>query len=129
MTDDKSLRSVHNMIAQLDDVKHRFGFIGEYEQFLHAQVIPHFKIAMHELDPVAVEMLAEALDLFLQEYAKMVAFECTRMTKVQLKEKLKTCNKRLQECALDFLQAQTCIDYILIGMRKPSYVMQVMGGL
>jgi len=129
MTDDKSLRSVHNMIAQLDDVKHRFGFIGEYEQFLYSQVIPHFKDAMHELDPVAVEMLAEALDLFLQEYAKMVAFECTRMTKVQLKEKLKTCNKRLQECALDFLQAQTCIDYILIGMRKPSYVMQVMGGL
>ena len=129
MTDDESLRSVHNMIAQLDDVKHRFGFVGEYEQFLYSQVIPHFRKAMQDLDPVAVEMLAESLDLFLREYAKMVAFECTKMTKVQLKEKLKGCNKRLQECALDFLQAQTSIDYILIGMRKPSYVMQVMGGL
>ncbi len=129
MTDDESLRSVHNMIAQLDDVKHRFGFVGEYEQFLYSQVIPHFRKAMQDLDPVAVEMLAESLDLFLREYAKMVAFECTKMTKVQLKEKLKGCNKRLQECALDFLQAQASIDYILIGMRKPSYVMQVMGGL
>ena len=129
MTDDESLRSVHNMIAQLDDVKHRFGFVGEYEQFLYSQVIPHFRKAMQNLAPVAVEMLAESLDLFLQEYAKMVAFECTKMTKVQLKEELKGCSKRLQDCALDFLQAQPSIDYILIGMRKPSYVMQVMGRL
>ena len=84
---------------------------------------------MQNLAPVAVEMLAESLDLFLQEYAKMVAFECTKMTKVQLKEELKGCSKRLQDCALDFLQAQPSIDYILIGMRKPSYVMQVMGRL
>jgi aryl-alcohol dehydrogenase-like predicted oxidoreductase len=129
MTDDESLRSVHNMIAQLDDVKHRFGFVGEYEQFLYNQVIPHLRKTMQGLDPVAVELLAESLDLFLQEYAKMVAFECTKMTKVQLKEKLQGCDKRLQECAIDFLQAQTCIDYILIGMRKPSYVMQIIGGL
>jgi len=57
----------------------------------------------------------------------MVAFECTKMTKVQLKEKLQGCDKPLQECALDFLQAQENIDYILVGMRKPSYVMQIMG--
>lgn len=129
MTDDESLRSVHNMIAQLDDVKHRFGFVGEYEQFLYGQIIPHLRKAMQGLDPVAVELLAESLDLFLQEYGKMVAFECTKMTKIQLKEKLEGCDKSLQECALDFLQAQESIDYILIGMRKPSYVMQVMSGL
>ena len=127
MTDDEKLRSVHNMIQQLDDVKHRFGFIGEYEQFLHTQVIPHLRKGLQEIDPAAVDILAESLDLFLQEYAKMVAYECTKMTKVQLKEKLEGCEKSLQECALDFLQAQTSIDYILVGMRKPSYVMQVMG--
>jgi hypothetical protein len=49
------------------------------------------------------------------------------MTKVQLKEKIEGCEKPLQECALDFLQSQESIDYILVGMRKPSYVMQVMG--
>jgi len=129
MTDDDSLKSVHNMIAQLDDVKHRFGFVGEYEQFLYTQVIPHLQNALQEIDPGAAELLAESLDLFLQEYAKMVAFECTKMTKVQLKEKLEGCDKPLQECALDFLQAQKEIDYILVGMRKPSYVMQVMSTL
>ena len=126
MTDDDSLRSVHNMIAQLDDVKHRFGFIGEYEQFLHTQVIPHLQNALQELDPGAVELLAESLDLFLQEYAKMVAFECTKMTKVQLKEKLEGCDKPLQECALKFLFEEKNVDYVLVGMRKPSYVLQVM---
>jgi len=127
MTDDESLKSVHNMIAQLDDVKHRFGFAGEYDQFLHVQVLPHLQQALQEIDPSVVELLAESLDLFLQEYAKMVAFECTKMTKVQLKEKLEGCDKTLQECALAFLQAQDSIDYILIGMRRPSYVMNIVG--
>ncbi len=129
MTDDAALKSIHNMIAQLDDVKHRFGFVGEYDQFLHVQVVPHLQTALQEIDPAVVELLAESLDLFLQEYARMVAFECTKMTKVQLKEKIEGCDKPLQECALDFLQAQESIDYILVGMRKPSYVMQVMSTL
>ncbi len=127
MTDDPSLQVIHNLIAQLDDVKHRFGFVGEYEQFLHVQVLPHIQKALAELDASVVELLAESVDLFLQEYAKMVAFECTKMTKVQLKEKLEGCDKSLQECALDFLQAQESIDYILVGMRRPSYVMDVLG--
>ena len=127
MTDDASLQSIHNLIAQLDDVKHRFGFVGEYEQFLHVQVIPHLKKALEALDASVVELLAESLDLFLQEYARMVAYECTKMTKVQLKEKLEGCDKSLQECALDFLLAQENIDYVLVGMRKPSYVMNVLG--
>jgi len=127
MTDDSSLQSIHNLITQLDDVKHRFGFIGEYEQFLHVQVVPHLQKALSEVDPSVVELLAESLDLFLQEYARMVAFECTKMTQVQLKEKLQGCDKSLQACALDFLQQQEEIDYILVGMRKPSYVMNVLG--
>ena len=127
MTDDPALESIHNMIAQLDDVKHRFGFIGEYEQFLHVQVIPHFQKTLESLDTSVVELLAESLDLFLQEYARMVAFECTKMTKVQLKEKLVGCDKALQVCALDFLMKQDSIDYVLVGMRKPSYVMDVIG--
>ena len=129
MTDDDSLKVIYNMVEQLDDVKHRFGYVGEYEEFLHVQVIPHLKTALEALDPAVVEMMAESLDLFLQEYARMVAFECTKMTKTQLKEKLIGCEKSLQECAFDFLQAQKDIDYILVGMRKPSYVMNVLGML
>ena len=127
MTDDAALQNVHNLIAQLDDVKHRFGFVGEYEQFLHVQVLPHLQKALAALDASVVELLAEALDLFLQEYAKMVAFECTKMTKVQIKEKLEGCEKPLQECSLSFLKAKEEIDYILVGMRKPRYVMDILG--
>ena len=127
MTDDPSLISVHNLVAQLDDVKHRFGFVGEYEQFLHVQVMPHLKQSLEAMDPTVVALLAESLDLFLQEYARMVAFECTKMTKVQLKEKLDGCEEALQVCALRFLEKETSIDTILVGMRKPSYVMDVLG--
>jgi len=127
MTDDPALTTIHNMIAQLDDVKHKFGYVGEYEQFLHIQVIPHFQKTLETLDNSVVELLAESLDLFLQEYARMVAFECTKMTKVQLKEKLLDCDKSLQACALDFLLNDENIDYVLVGMRKPSYVMDVLG--
>ena len=127
MTDDPALESIHNMIAQLDDIKHKFGFVGEYEQFLHTQVIPHFQKTLETLDSSVVELLAESLDLFLQEYARMVAFECTKMTKVQLKEKVSECERSLQACALEFLMHEENIDYILVGMRKPRYVMDVLG--
>ena len=127
MTDDPAIESIHNMIAQLDDVKHKFGFVGEYEQFLHTQVIPHFQKTLETLDSSVVELLAESLDLFLQEYARMVAFECTKMTKVQLKEKVSKCDRSLQACALEFLMHEENIDYILVGMRKPRYVMDVLG--
>ena len=127
MTDDPALTTIHNMIAQLDDVKHKFGYVGEYEQFLHTQVIPHFQKTLETLDVSVVEFLAESLDLFLQEYARVVAFECTKMTKVQLKEKLVGCDKSLQACALDFLMKEESVDYVLVGMRKPSYVMDILG--
>ena len=129
MTDDPSLQSVHNLVAQLDDVKHRFGFVGEYEEFLHVQVLPHLRKALESMDATVVELLAEALELFLKEYARMVAFECTKMTKVQLKEKLVGCDKPLQVCAIEFLDRQENIDYILVGMRRPSYVMDILGSL
>jgi len=129
MTDDPSLQSVHNLVAQLDDVKHRFGFVGEYEEFLHVQVLPHLRKALESMDATVVELLAEALELFLKEYARMVAFECTKMTKVQLKEKLEGCDKPLQVCAIEFLDRQENIDYILVGMRRPSYVMDILGSL
>jgi len=129
MTDDASLQSIHNLIAQLDDVKHRFGFVGEYEQFLHVQVLPHLRSALESMESSVVELLAESLELFLKEYARMVAFECTKMTKVQLKEKLEGCDKPLQVCALEFLNRQDEIDYILVGMRRPSYVMDVLGAM
>ena len=56
----------------------------------------------------------------------MVAYECSKSTRLQLKEELAGCNRPLQECALNFLRERESIDYILVGMRKPSYVADVM---
>jgi predicted aldo/keto reductase-like oxidoreductase len=56
----------------------------------------------------------------------MVAHECAKRTKVELKEFFKECNASMQECALKFLMNRESVDYILIGMRKPSYVHEIL---
>jgi aryl-alcohol dehydrogenase-like predicted oxidoreductase len=66
------------------------------------------------------------IDMFLQEYRKMVAFECSKSTRIVLKDLIKESEKTLQEIALEFLLSCEDIDYILVGMRKPSYVHEVM---
>jgi len=66
------------------------------------------------------------IDMFLAEYRKMVAYECSKSTKITLKETLFECSSSMQECALRFLIERENVDYILVGMRKPSYVTEVM---
>jgi aryl-alcohol dehydrogenase-like predicted oxidoreductase len=127
MTDNVPLKNVHNLVAQLDEYKHRFGWVGEYESFLHTQIVPHVRKALKGLDAQARLAVAESIDLFLQSFAKMVAYECSKSTRVQLKNELEGCDGTLQECALDFLREERSIDYVLVGMRRPSYVVQVLG--
>lgn len=126
MTDNDVLRKIHNLVGQMDDVKTRFGWVGEYESFLHTQIVPHLRKAIAVLGDDEAMALAESLELFLAEYMKMVAFECAKSTRVQLKEELQSCEESLQKCALNFLCREDDIDYVLVGMRKPSYVADVM---
>lgn len=124
--DSDMLKPLYNMIEQLDENKHKFGWIGDYDSFLYSQIIPHIQNALEELDKQNFETLFTYVDMFLQEYRKMVSFECAKSTRLQLKEQLGECSASLQECALKFLLERESIDYILIGMRKPSYVADVM---
>ncbi|MEA3372051.1 MAG: aldo/keto reductase [Campylobacterota bacterium] len=119
------LKPVYNLLSELDANKHRFRWIGDYEQFYYAQVIPHLRNSLTPLDDEAKQVLADSLELFFQEYAKMVAYECSKVTRSALSEELEGCEKPLQTCALEFLQ-QSDIDYILIGMRQPKYVNEVL---
>ena len=48
-------------------------------------------------------------------------------TKQELNELFKDCNLSMQECAIDFLKKQKDIDFILVGMRKPIYVSELLG--
>jgi len=126
ITDNDSLKSLHTLLEQLDDSKHKFGWIGDYDSFLYSQIIPHIKKSIETLDEENIETLFNYIDIFLQEYRKMVSFECAKKTKEQLKDILNGCKFSLQKCALEFLMKEESIDYILIGMRKESYLNEIM---
>ena len=123
---DEQLQPLGNLIEQLDENKHKYGWIGDYDSFLYAQIIPHIQKTLEKIDEQYLETMLNYIDMFLTEYRKMVAYECSKSTRIQLKEELEGCNRPLQECALNFLRQRQSIDYILIGMRKPSYVADVM---
>jgi aryl-alcohol dehydrogenase-like predicted oxidoreductase len=122
----QTLQTLFNLVEQMDATKHKFGWIGDYEVFVNMQILPHIKNAIENLDKTLVSALLEYVDKFLLSYRDMVAYECSKATKIQLKSILKDCEKKLQECALEFLQKQKNVDYILVGMRKPSYVAGVL---
>jgi len=123
--DNDALRSLYNLIEQLEESKHKFGWIGDYDSFLYAQIVPHIKTTLETIDEQVLDTLLSYIDMFLTEYRKMVAYECSQNTRVQLKESM-SCEKKLQECAIDFLKERESIDYILVGMRRPYYVAEIM---
>ena len=126
VTDNEMLKSLYNLIEELDDSKHRFGWIGDYDSFLYAQMIPHIKTSLEVLDEENAQTMLNFIDLFLQEYRKMVSYECSKNTRVKLKELFLDCHTSMQECALRFLMAKKEIDFIVVGMRKPSYVHEIL---
>ena len=126
LCDNEMLKPLYNLLEQLDQNRHKFGWIGDYDSFLYAQIIPHIKKTLEKLDENTLTTMLEYIERFLEEYRKMVAYECSKSTRVQLKEELSTCNEKLEVCALKFLLDLKSVDTILVGMRKPSYVNEVL---
>ncbi|WP_345993022.1 aldo/keto reductase [Sulfurimonas sp. HSL-1716] len=126
MTDNEPLRAISNLISQLDQSKHKYGWIGEYDLFLYSQIVPHIKRSLQSVDEENRAVLIELIDLFLQEYGKMVAYECAKNTRIALKEEFKSCRTSLQHCAFRFLLDNENIDYVLVGARKPIYVADIL---
>ncbi len=124
--DTPNLRALYNLLEQLDDTKHKFGWIGNYDIFLFTQIIPHIKKTLEEMDEKNAEAMLGSIDLFLIEYRKMVAHECSISTKKELVDFFKECHVSMQECAIRFLMNSKIVDYILVGMRKPLYVNQIL---
>ena len=125
LCDNEMLRPIYNIIEQLDSNRHKFGWIGEYDSFFYTQVIPHLQKSMKAFNDDDREALIESLNLFFEQYKKMVEYECSKATRIQLKDVLLNCDERLQECAINFLQKTGKVDVILVGMRKPSYVTDI----
>jgi aryl-alcohol dehydrogenase-like predicted oxidoreductase len=124
--DNDSLKNLYNLIQQMDTNKHKFGWIGDYDSFLYSQIIPHIKKTIEDINEEVVETLLQYIDTFLVAYREMVAYECSKLTKTALKEEFSTCSEKMQICALEFLLEKDEIDYILVGMRKPSYVQEIL---
>nr|WP_321267559.1 aldo/keto reductase [uncultured Sulfurimonas sp.] len=124
--DNEILRPLYNLLEELDASKHKFGWIGDYDAFFYAQIIPHMRTSLDVIEEKNREIMLNFIDLFFIEYRKMVLHECSKNTKTQLKEFFKECNSTMQECSLRFLMEDKSIDYILVGMRKPSYVHEVL---
>lgn len=124
--DTPELKALYNLIEQLDENKHKFGWIGNYDIFLFTQIIPHIKKTLEALDENSRDAMLNSIDLFLAEYKKMVAHECSRTTKTELGDFFKECHTSMQECAIKFLMNSQNVDYILVGMRKTLYVNQIL---
>ena len=124
--DNDTLRAMYNIVEELDANKHKFGWVGDFDQFLYGEILPHIKRTIEVLDEESTEILLGLIDIFFAEYRKMVAHECSLKTKRVLEKEFAQCTNTLQECALDFLLQRETIDVILIGMRKPSYVAELM---
>ena len=125
LTDNKTLKPLYNLVSQLDDSKHKYGWIGEYDVFLYSQIVPHIRKFLVPLDDENKATLVDIIDMFLQEYYKMVAYECSKNTRVRLKDEFLECNVSLQNYALQFLLDNENIDYVLVGARKSSYVADI----
>ena len=124
--DNDLLKPLYNLFEELDVNKHKFGWIGDFDTFLYAQIIPHVKKNLENIDDEHLETLLEYIDLFFIEYRKMVAYECSKNTRKELSENFSECESSLQECAIEFLKHRESVDFILVGMRKASYVYEIL---
>ena len=125
LCDHATLGTLQNLILQLDVVKHRFSWVGEYKSFLYTQVLPHIRKVLAALGEDERAALAQQLTLFLDAYGSAVAHECSLKVREALSDRLEGCSRPLQYCALEFLMQQPDIDVILVGMRKPRYVADI----
>ena len=121
------LHPLYNMVSELDRHRHRFGWIGDYEQFYHFQVLPLLRTVLTALPEANRPSTVESLEQFFAQYRKMVAHECARRTRSELSEELAGCTRLMEQCAIEYLLGLETVDYVLAGMRKPAYIAEFIG--
>ena len=115
--------STFNLIGELDNYKHRFGWVGEYQDFLMGKIIPHIRQELIGIeDDYTRENLTKLLMDFFIVYEEMVRYECSKQTKRMLEYEGYEISESIEKTALHDLIDNADIDYILVGMRKVKYV-------
>jgi len=115
--------SIFNMIGELDNYKHRFGWIGEYQSFLMSKIIPHIRQELMKItDDYTRENSSKLLMDFFVIYEEMVLYECFKQTKSMLEHAGIEIKDTIEKRALNDLIDNADIDYILVGMRRTKYV-------
>ncbi len=121
--EDAKVESIFNLISELDNYKHRFGWIGEYQAFLMTKIIPHIRQELVKIeDDYVRENVSTLLMDFFVVYEDMVLYECSKQTKSMLEHAGIQINDTIEKTALNDLIHCADIDYILVGMRKEKYV-------
>lgn len=124
--DNDELRALYNLLEELEASKHKYEWIGSYDIFLFTQIIPHIKKSLERFEPEELENIINSINLFLSEYRKMVEYECSLRTRDELNEFFKESHLSMQEVAIRYLMQCESVDYIIVGMRKPSYVHEIL---
>jgi hypothetical protein len=123
LLEELNLTSVFNLVSELDNYKHRFGWIGEYQDFLMGKIIPHVRQELMKIaDDSTRESILQLVSEFLISYEAMVLYECSKQTKSMLEHSGITIEETIEKTALNDLILTADIDYILVGMRKQKYV-------
>ena len=119
--------SIFNLIGELDNYKHRFGWIGEYQSFLMSKIIPHIRQELMKIeDDYTRENISKLLTEFFISYESMVLYECSKQTKSMLEHSGVSIEDTIEKTALKDLIECADIDYILVGMRKCRYVSELL---
>jgi len=115
--------SIFNLIGELDNYKHRFGWVGEYQNFLMEKIIPHVRQELMNMqDENTRNVISQMLMDFFASYETMVLYECSKQTKSMLEHAGIEVKDSIEETALNYLISNADINYILVGMRKRKYV-------
>ena len=128
LLEELNLTSIFNLVGELDNYKHRFGWIGEYQNFLMGKIIPHVRGELMKIsDDNTRDTVSQLFREFLVSYEEMVLHECSKQTKSMLEHSGTVIEETIEKTALNDLILCADIDYVLVGMRKLKYVNALIG--
>ncbi|WP_353661483.1 aldo/keto reductase [Hydrogenimonas sp. SS33] len=127
--DTYSMSELRSTVLDLDGIREKFTWPGAAEEALSRQTVPFIQGILSRLpDASAKEAVIPLLNPFLRNYLQEVRHLCSQKTLSYLRAKgFKEAARPLQHYALRWLLSRPEIDRVLVGMRTPAYVEELLG--